>query len=313
MSPEFLSSRPLISLVIPTRNEAQDIAPTLEACLAIDYDPKEIIVVDDSTDETPRTVASYADQGVRFVHRTENRNGCCGARTLGMKMAKGEIVVLLNADNRPRPDFLNRLLPHYLAGADYVIVRSLVINRNNVWGKYIHAQSQASLSGEPDVKWSEGFSCRRTAAEAVGYFPGDFPVPFCRDWRLGEGLRRAGFNKHFDPEIPMEHVIPGTLETYWRNQIWRGTFSAPTAYYFGKRSLPIILAREILKAGRGALRNLLIFPALIRAIRLSAYTDRGWPNAPELFFAGVVQDAATSVGNFRGFKILVQNLRRKAK
>ncbi len=47
------SDRPLsFSLIIPTKNEALDIAGTLEACLAIDYPHKEVIVVDDSSDDT---------------------------------------------------------------------------------------------------------------------------------------------------------------------------------------------------------------------------------------------------------------------
>ena len=116
--------RPLVSIVIPARNEGADIARTLEVCLDIDYAPKEIIVVDDSTDDTPAIVASYAERNVRLIHRTQNDNGCCGARTTGMRQAAGVIVVLLNADARPAPDFIDRILTHYRDGADYVIVRS---------------------------------------------------------------------------------------------------------------------------------------------------------------------------------------------
>ena len=48
--------RPLsFSLIIPTMNEAQDIAATIQACLALTHLHKEIIVVEDSTDETPRS------------------------------------------------------------------------------------------------------------------------------------------------------------------------------------------------------------------------------------------------------------------
>jgi glycosyltransferase involved in cell wall biosynthesis len=302
---------PLISVIIPTRNEAADIAHSLEACLALRYEPKEIIVVDDSTDGTPQIVSTYAPRGVRLIHREHNDNGCCGARNLGMKMANGEIVVVLNADNVPQPDFLDRLLPHYHDGADYVIVRSLVMNRDNLWGEYTYATNMAWLSTQPNMEWSEGFSCRRAAAEAVGYIPGYFPVPFCRDWKIGEALNRAGFKKHIDLNIPMEHVTPDTLKTYWHNQIWRGTFSSPHAYYFGHKPLPIILLREVLKAGRAALCYLLVVPALITAARISTHTNRGWRAVPSLFWAGLVQSVATSVGNFKGFKQLTDTLRRE--
>jgi glycosyltransferase involved in cell wall biosynthesis len=298
----------LISIIIPTRNEAVDIANTLEACLSIQYDPKEIIVVDDSSDKTPEIVGGYAARGVRLIHRERNDNGCCGARNLGMKMAKGEIIVIVNADDVPRPDFLDRLLQHYHAGADYVIVGSQVLNRDNIWCNYTAATGLAWLSTQPNMEWSEGFSCRRAAAEAVGYIPGDFPIPFCRDWRIGDALNRAGFKKHVDLSIPMEHVSPGTLRSYWNNQIWRGSFSAPSVYYFGHKMILVIFVREVLKAIRAVFRHLLVFPAILRAIRFSAYSDRGWQDVPGLFLVGLVQDTALSVGNFKGFVRLAQTL-----
>jgi len=242
-----------VTVVIPARNEAKDIAATLEACLAIEYGPKEIIVVDDSTDETPQIVGQYAERGVRLIHRSQNRNGCCGARNLGMQSAEGEIIVLMNADNRPRPDFLQRLIKHYQEGADFVVVRSMVLNRDNPWGQFIFASSMPDT--HPDPLWSEGFSCRKSAAKAVGYIPGDFPIPFCRDNAFGKILGEARFVKHIDRNIEMEHVSPSTLPEFWRNQVWRGTISAPHAYYLRKISLPVVMLREIAKACRRIIRT----------------------------------------------------------
>ena len=291
---------PLVSIIIPARNEAEDIARTLDSCLAIDYEPKEIIVVDDSTDDTPTIVASYADRGVRLIHRENNRNGCCGARNLGMQEAKGEIIVLLNADNLPRPNFLHVLLPHYRNGADYVIVRSIVLNQSNLWGKFTLATGLAWMSKDPAIEWSEGFSCRKSAAEKVGYIPGNFPVPFCRDYMFGIALNQAGFNKHVDLSIPMEHIVPGTFSSYWQNQVWRGTFSAPHAYYFWKISLMKIWVREILKTIRAALKYLLLLPAIWRIVQILKFAPNGWRDMAGFVFAGLVQDIAIRVGNFKG-------------
>lgn len=296
----------LISIIIPSRNEAKDIAATLDAILAIDYEPKEIVVVDDSTDETPEIVASYAERGVRLIHREQNRNGCCGARNLGMQMANGEIVVLMNADNRPHPDFCRRILVHYRNGADYVIVGSRVKNRGNIWGKYIWASGQVMRHDHPEPAWSEGFSCRREAAEAIGYIPGDFPIPFCRDNLFGIGLERAGFKKVHDASIPMEHISPATLPDYWHNQVWRGSFSAPYAHYFRNMPVPWIAARESVKAMRTVVLDVLVLPLLWRALRCARYTERPWHSLPGLLGVGLVQDAALIVGNFRGLMRLVR-------
>jgi glycosyltransferase involved in cell wall biosynthesis len=299
----------LISIVIPAKNEQDDIAETLERFLALDYEPKEIIVVDDSTDRTPAIVASFAQRGVWLIHRERNDNGCCGARSLGMKVARGEIVVLANADARPRADFLNRIAKHYRDGADYLVVRSVIANRDEIWGTFTWAEGLTALGADPNpahIGWCEGFSVRRVAAEKVGYMPGDFKVPFCRDWMFSGALDRAGFTRHVDLSIDMEHVWPDTLAGYWRNQVHRGVQSSPHAYYFRRLAAPVVFARETLKAGRSVLRFVLVVPALTRAARISKHTPNGLRDIPRLLLAMAVSDAATIVGNFKGWLRVVQ-------
>jgi glycosyltransferase involved in cell wall biosynthesis len=289
---------PLITIVIPARNEAADIADTLDACLAIDYERKEIIVVDDSSDDTPQIVAGYAAKGVRLIHREVNRNGCCGARNLGMQSALGEIIVLMNADDRPRPDFLRRILPHYQRGADCLVVQSLVLNRDTAWSQYLYARVRCKPRMSPH--WSEGFSCRRQAVAAVNYIPGDFPLPFCRDNMLSQAMVKAGFTKHADLSIVIEHLVPATLSGFWRNRVWRGTIAPLHSHYFGGRSVPLVLLRESAKALKTVLLDLTILPLLLRAARYARYTARGWRDVPVLVAVGLVHDLAVSAGNLKG-------------
>ena len=130
------------SIIIPTYNEEHDITETLEALLKLDYPDKEIIVVDDSTDRTPDIVRGYTDHGVRLIH--PGGGGRCEARNLGIREAAGEILVILNADVHPRPDFLRRLVPHYEQGADYVLVLGKVSNLDNLFARYIGCVSDFS-------------------------------------------------------------------------------------------------------------------------------------------------------------------------
>jgi glycosyltransferase involved in cell wall biosynthesis len=149
---------PLITIVIPTRNEAEDIAATLEACLALDDPNKEVLVIDDSHDGTPDVVRRFADRGVRLYHRAINDNACCGARNEGIKRAAGEIVVLLNADARPAKDFLTRIRRHYHGGAGYVVVRSEVQNPDSVWSGFLAVEEALWFEKGRPMEWSEGFS-----------------------------------------------------------------------------------------------------------------------------------------------------------
>jgi hypothetical protein len=215
-----------------------------------------------------------------------------------MRLARGEILVLLNADAVPAPNFLRRLVPHYQAGADFVVVQSVVKNRETRWGEHKHAEAQRWAG--PDPHWTEGFSCRRSAAAAVGYIPGDFPVPFCRDVSFGRLLKEAGFNKHADMAIEVEHYWPESFREYWGNQVHRGAHAAPAYYYMRRRSLPLAALRQVLKALRTLAAYALVLPKLVEAVGLSRHTRRGWRALPSLFLVQLVDDAATIVGNFKG-------------
>lgn len=293
---------PRFSVVIPTRNEAKDIRDTLAACIAMEYPEKEIIVVDDSSDETPAIVREFSDSGVRLIHREVPENGCCGARRVGMKAARGDVVVLVNADDRPARDFLHRLAAHYRSGADYVVVQSKVQNTGRWIPRFIHCSGRARLAVDP--MWSEGFSARRECLEEVGWVPGDYPVRFCRDNLISQRLADAGFRKVLDRTIEMEHISPAELREYWNNQRWRGSFSAPYAFFIHNRSLVFVTAREIAKAARGLFRLVTLFPLVALGVRAARTCRLGFRAA--LVFTGIawVQELAQRWGGLQGLLLL---------
>ena len=96
-------SPPLVTVVIPCYNQAHFLGEAIESVLSQSYRNFEVIVVDDgSTDNTSEVASRY--EGVRLV-RQENR-GLSGARNRGMREAKGEYVVFLDADDRLLPGAL---------------------------------------------------------------------------------------------------------------------------------------------------------------------------------------------------------------
>lgn len=96
---------PLISVIIPTYNEARDIAACLSSLKRQTYTPTEIIVVDDgSTDSTIQIVKKF-----KIKPLTQRHLGPGPARNLGAKHAKGEIYVFVDADMTFAPDFLAKL------------------------------------------------------------------------------------------------------------------------------------------------------------------------------------------------------------
>lgn len=91
------STYPTVSVIVPAYNEEKVIARTIEALLEVDYPSKEIIVVDDgSTDRTLEIASRYKKVGVKVCHK-EN-GGKYSALNYGLKFARGEIIVVVDAD-----------------------------------------------------------------------------------------------------------------------------------------------------------------------------------------------------------------------
>ena len=93
---------PSVSILIPAFNEERSIKRCLLSCLASDYDNKEIILIDDgSTDKTTTqaetTLQSYPDASIHII-RLQTNQGKTIALNHGLKSAKGELVVTLDAD-----------------------------------------------------------------------------------------------------------------------------------------------------------------------------------------------------------------------
>lgn len=88
----------LVSIIIPTYNSKEYLVSSVESALSQSHKNIEVIVVDDgSTDETRQLFPGFEKLGVKcFSH--ENR-GACAARNLGLKMATGDYIHFLDADD----------------------------------------------------------------------------------------------------------------------------------------------------------------------------------------------------------------------
>ena len=99
-----------LSIVIPTRNEELNVGPLLEQ-LASAFDPAdtELLVVDDSDDETPEALAESAagsTLAVRLLRRPPGarKGGLSSAVMAGAQRARGEWVLVMDADLQHPPE-----------------------------------------------------------------------------------------------------------------------------------------------------------------------------------------------------------------
>lgn len=96
---------PLVSVVIPAFRAAHTIVETLESVFAQDWQDLEIVVVNDGSPDNLLEVLAPFGARIR-LHSQENR-GLAHARNVGIELARGELVALLDNDDLCTPDRLS--------------------------------------------------------------------------------------------------------------------------------------------------------------------------------------------------------------
>jgi dolichol-phosphate mannosyltransferase len=113
-----------VSIIVPTRNEAENIAALVSDIAAKGAFFREILFVDDdSTDETRNIIRSLAGtHAIRLIEQDPAERGLAAAIMEGAREAKGDLLLVMDADLSHPPDRIADLLIPLQAGtADMVI------------------------------------------------------------------------------------------------------------------------------------------------------------------------------------------------
>lgn len=101
-------TKPLVSVIIPAYNCAGILSETIDSVLKQTYGNIEIVVVDDgSTDGTGKVADRYQESGKVRWYRQEN-GGPGAARNRGIRIAKGEFITFLDADDSLTQDSVEK-------------------------------------------------------------------------------------------------------------------------------------------------------------------------------------------------------------
>jgi glycosyltransferase involved in cell wall biosynthesis len=195
------TTRPTYSVVIPARDGARTLGAVLASLATQEPGPYEVIVVDDaSTDETPEIARAH---GARVV-TPPARRFAGGARNHGWDAAQGDVVVFLDADVVPAPDWglaLVRALTEF-PGAIVGCARSFAPATKWQWVSHLQIETPYLPRGGPrDVRFVSSYcmAVPRTAPLRWEESYGGEDSVFCAD-ALAHGLRLV-----FDPRIVARH------------------------------------------------------------------------------------------------------------
>jgi biofilm PGA synthesis N-glycosyltransferase PgaC len=221
-----LEEFPRVSFLIPAFNEARHIRDSLEGMLEVDYPDYEVLVIDDgSTDDTVEQVMPLVREGrVRLVRKLTNE-GKAMALNDAVRVASGEILVVMDADARPEPQLLRHIVPHFrFPRVGGVTGNPRVYNRGSLLAKIqtIEFTSIISLQRRAQRIWGRIL----TMSGVIGAFHRDAmidaglysPDMATEDIDLTWKLQLRHWDVRYEPQAVVWMHVPETLGGLWKQR-----------------------------------------------------------------------------------------------
>ena len=182
--PEVINKdyRPFITVMIPAHNEESVISNTVKNILSMDYENFEVIVIDDrSTDNTASVIKDLEKNHANVKALIRDKNAFPGKSAVlndAFKIAKGDAILVFDADATVDPNFLNIMVPKLEpkdVGAVQArkIIRNKNVNlltrcQNNEYTMDAHLQvGRDSVKGAVELR-GNGELIKREAIEDIG-------------------------------------------------------------------------------------------------------------------------------------------------
>jgi glycosyltransferase involved in cell wall biosynthesis len=116
-----VSAGPLVSICVPVRNGRDLIERALDSAVAQDYEPTEVVVVDDnSSDGTADLIQARFGDRVRLF-RNDIAKGLCGNHNAVIERSRGELIKFLHHDDQLAPRCVSKMAEALLANPSAAI------------------------------------------------------------------------------------------------------------------------------------------------------------------------------------------------
>ena len=207
------AGRPLVSVVIPVRNNDRFLGGAVESVLNGDYDNHEIIVVDnDSEDHSGDVARRYP---VRYVHQRDL--GQAGGRNTGISLARGSLIAFLDSDDEWTPEKLTRQVGHLVSHPelDFVLANMRAVLEPGVsrpgWMP-VGWLTSGTLGAMPGT-----LVARRSAFDRAGLFDPAYEITSDTEWLVR--ATDAGLRHDVVPDVLLRWRIHGGNTSYRRQEL----------------------------------------------------------------------------------------------
>lgn len=218
----FLDEGPLISIIVPGKNEGKHIYKLAQSLREQTYTNYELIIVDDgSDDQTPEICENLKKMGfIDLFLRNNVRGGKASAANLALRFTKGKFIVHLDADCSYDRDAIENIITPFYLDSKIGGVGGNVQVRN---------YKESLVTTLQAIEYSDTISVGRIVSSHLGIYrviSGAFGA-FRRDvldriggWDIGPGLdgditvkiRKLGYKIHFEPSAICQTNVPNTFK-----------------------------------------------------------------------------------------------------
>ena len=218
---------PVISVVIPARDEEDSIETTVRAASKLFWPKIEVVVVNDgSVDETGNILDKLkAELGIIVVNHLEPQGKSITLND-GMKVASSEIVLILDADGIPARNVLIRMVPHLVLQDNVLAITGnpRISNIPNLLSKLqaIEFSSTISTLRRGQSAWGRintisGIMAllRKEEILNLGGFHSDQPT---EDIELTWRIHREGFRCIYEPAAQVSMKVPLTIKHWFKQR-----------------------------------------------------------------------------------------------
>jgi GT2 family glycosyltransferase len=205
-------SSPLVSIVILNYKRLSALQQTLESVVAQSYSHKEIIVVDNHSQEEVAALVRKFGPDIRLIE-LESNLGACGGRNAGIRAARGELLITLDNDiNFISPDAVESVVRLFQENPEYHVLAFQL--RDPQTGElrireWCHPKDWRQFADTkfPTHFFVEGAAAyRRVVFERAGlYFEPLFV--YHEGWDLGLRILDKGYRILYTPEVQVFHLM----------------------------------------------------------------------------------------------------------
>ncbi len=125
-----------VSIIVPTSNEAENIAPLVSQVVASAVPFREIVFVDDNSTDATRDMirALAASYPIRLIEQDQAELGLAAAIMSGARAAEGKILLVMDADLSHPPERIKDLLAPLIDGTADLVIGSRYITGGSTPG-----------------------------------------------------------------------------------------------------------------------------------------------------------------------------------